>query len=211
MNSLMDDTLTSDASVSATRTTVPVAGGTPIKAVAVFCGSADGADAAYGAAAAELGQKLAARGIGVVYGGGKIGLMRVVADAALAAGGRVVGVIPTVLVEQEVAHEGLTELHVTDTMHTRKALFGARSDAFVVLPGGFGTLEEVFEVLSWKTLRLHAKPVLLLNTNGFYDKLLAFLDECVGRGMLKAQNREVVLVARTVDEALELLGIARRI
>jgi uncharacterized protein (TIGR00730 family) len=162
----------------------------------------------YRAAAAELGQKLAARKIGVVFGGAKVGLMQAVAQGALAAGGRVVGVIPTVLVDLEVAHDGLTELHVTDTMHTRKAMIGERSDAFVALPGGFGTFEEMFEVLAWQTLKLHAKPVLVLNTNGFYDKLLAFLDECVEQGMLTQEKREIVLVARTVDEALGLLGLA---
>ncbi len=118
-----------------------------------------------------------------------------------------VGVIPTVLMDLEVAHHGLTELHVTDTMHTRKALIGERADAFIALPGGFGTFEELFEVLAWQTLKLHAKPVLLLNTNGFYDKLLAFLDHCVEQGMLKSKNRAIVLVAGTVDEALRLLGI----
>ena len=179
-----------------------------IKNVAVFCASADGADPVYRAAAAELGQKLAARGIGVVFGGAKVGLMQAVAQGALAAGGRVIGVIPTVLVELEVAHDGLTELHVTDTMHTRKAMIGERSDAFVALPGGFGTFEEMFEVLAWQTLKLHAKPVLVLNTNGFYDKLLAFLDECMEQGMLTQEKREIVLVARTVDEALGLLGLA---
>ena len=162
----------------------------------------------YCAAARELGRKLAERGIGVVYGGGRIGLMQAVAEGALGAGGRVVGVIPTVLVEQEVAHQGLTELHVTDTMHTRKAMMGARSDAFLALAGGYGTLEELFEVLAWQTLNIHSKPVLLLNTNGFYDTLLAFLDECVQQGMLTQEKREIVLVASTVDEALRMLGIA---
>jgi len=133
--------------------------------------------------------------------------MQAVADATLAAGGRVVGVIPTVLVDLEVAHHGLTELHITDTMHTRKALIGERSDAFIALPGGFGTFEELFEVLAWQTLKLHAKPVLLLNTNGFYDKLLGFLDHCVEQGMLTQEKREIVLVAGTVDEALRLLGL----
>jgi len=178
-----------------------------IKNVAVFCASADGADPVFRAVAEELGRKLAERGIGVVYGGGRVGLMHAVAEGALAAGGRVVGVIPTVLVEQEVAHEGLTELHVTDTMHTRKAMIGARSDAFIALPGGYGTFEEMFEALAWQTLKLHAKPVLVLNTNGFYDTLLAFLDECVEQGMLTQEKREIVLVARTVDEALGMLGI----
>ena len=178
-----------------------------IKNVAVFCASAYGADLAYRAAAVELGGALAKRNIGLVYGGAKVGLMQAVAEAALAEGGRVIGVIPTVLVDLEVAHDGLTELHVTDTMHTRKALMGERSDAFIALPGGFGTLEELFEVLAWQTLKIHAKPVLLLNTGGFYDKMLAFLDYCVEQGMLSQQKRDIVLVAETVDEALGLLGL----
>src|SRR5471030_3325090 len=162
--------------------------------IAVFCASADGVVPAYRVAAVELGRALAERHIGVVYGGAKVGLMQAVAEAALAAGGRVVGVIPRVLVDLEVAHDGLTELHITDTMHTRKALIGQRADAFIALPGGFGTLEELFEVLAWHTLKLHAKPILLLNTNGFYDALLAFLDHCVEEGMLKPKNRAVLLV-----------------
>jgi len=178
-----------------------------IQNVAVFCASADGSDPAYSIAAAELGRALAKRNIGLVYGGAKVGLMRTVAEAALAEGGRVIGVIPTVLVDLEVAHHGLTELHVTDSMHTRKALIGERSDAFIALPGGFGTFEEMFEVLAWQTLKIHAKPVLLLNTNGFYDKLLSFFDDCVEQGMLKGKNREIVLVANTVEEALGLLGV----
>jgi uncharacterized protein (TIGR00730 family) len=179
-----------------------------IRNIAVFCASADGANPAYRAAAVELGRALALRNIGVVYGGAQVGLMRAVADAALAAGGRVIGVIPTLLVDLEVAHDGLTELHVTDTMHTRKALIGERSDAFIALPGGFGTLEELFEVLTWQTLKIHAKPVLLLNTNGFYDKLLEFLDCCVEQGMLSREKRAIVLVVNTVDEALRELGVA---
>jgi uncharacterized protein (TIGR00730 family) len=179
-----------------------------ISNVAVFCASADGADPVYRAAAVELGRALAKRRIGIVYGGAKVGLMRAVAEAALAHGGHVVGVIPNVLVDLEVAHQGLTELHVTETMHTRKALIGERSDAFIALPGGFGTLEELFEVLTWQTLKIHSKPVLLLNTNGFYDQLLAFLDYCVEQGMLGRQKREIVLVADTVDEVLKILGVA---
>ncbi len=174
----------------------------------MFCASADGAKPEYRDVAVELGRALAIRGIGVVYGGAKVGLMQAVAEAALAEGGRVIGVIPTVLVDLEVAHDGLTELHVTDTMHTRKAMIGERSDAFIALPGGFGTLEELFEVLAWQTLKIHAKPVLLLNSNGFYDKLLEFLDDCVKQGMLKAKSRAIVMVAGSVDEALMLLGIA---
>jgi uncharacterized protein (TIGR00730 family) len=174
-----------------------------IQNIAVFCASADGSDPVYRAAAVELGRALAGRKIGVVYGGAKVGLMQAVAE-----GGRVVGVIPTVLVDLEVAHDGLTELHITDTMHTRKAMMGERSDAFIALPGGFGTFEELFEVLAWQTLNLHAKPVVLLNTNGFYDKLLAFLDDCVEQGMLSQQKRDIVLVADTVRGALRLLGVA---
>ncbi len=184
-------------------------GSTAVRNVAVFCASADGSDPVYRTAAAELGSELARRGVGVVYGGASVGLMSAVADAALAESGRVIGVIPEVLVTMEVAHDALTELHITDTMHTRKALMGERSDAFIALPGGFGTFEELFEVLAWQTLKIHAKPVLLLNTNGFYSPLLEFLDHCVEQGMLKAKNRSIVLVADTVEEALEKLGIAK--
>jgi uncharacterized protein (TIGR00730 family) len=179
-----------------------------LKNVAVFCASADGTDPVYRAAAAELGRELARRGVGVVYGGAKVGLMHAVAEAALAEGGRVIGVIPEVLVELEVAHDALTELHITDTMHSRKALMGEKADAFIALPGGFGTFEELFEVLAWQTLKLHAKPVVLLNTNGFYDRMLEFLDHCVEQGMLKPKNRTIVLVVDTVEEALAKLGIA---
>jgi uncharacterized protein (TIGR00730 family) len=177
-----------------------------IRNIAVFCASADGFHPVYSATAAELGRALAARDIGLVYGGSNVGLMRAVAEASLAAGGRVIGVIPTVLVDLEVAHYGLTELHVTDTMHTRKALISERSDAYIALPGGFGTFEEMFEVLAWQTLKIHAKPVVLLNINGFYDPLLVFLDHCVEQGMLKAKNREIILVAGTVEEAFRRLG-----
>jgi uncharacterized protein (TIGR00730 family) len=178
-----------------------------IRNVAVFCASANGADPVYRLVAAELGRALAERKIGVVYGGAKVGLMQAVAEAVLAEGGRVIGVIPTVLVDLEVAHDGLTELYITDTMHSRKALIGERADAFIALPGGFGTFEELFEVLAWQTLKLHAKPVVLLNANGFYNGLLGFLDHCVEQGMLRAKSRKIVLVAETVDEAMQLLGL----
>ena len=176
-----------------------------IRNIAVFCASANGTHPAYKAAAEELGRSLATHNIGLVYGGAKVGLMLAVAEAALAANGKVIGVIPEVLVELEVAHCGLTELHVTSTMHTRKALIGERADAFIALPGGFGTFEELFEVLAWHTLKLHAKPVVLLNINGFYDQLIAFLDHCVAEGMLKPKNREVLRVANTVEGALAIL------
>jgi hypothetical protein len=150
---------------------------------------------------------MAERGIGLIYGGAKVGLMGAVADAALAAGGRVVGVIPHVLVDLEVSHEGISELHVVDTMHTRKALMAEKADAFLALPGGFGTFEELFEVLAWQTLKLHAKPVVLLNVAGFYDTMLEFLQVCEREGMLRG-NLKRLLVAKTVDEALKLCNVA---
>ena len=176
-----------------------------IETVAVYCASADGCHPAYRAAAAELGTALAANGIGLVYGGARVGLMQAVADAALLGGGTVVGVIPEVLAGMEVAHSEITELHVVDSMHTRKAMMAKLSDAFIVLPGGFGTLEEVFEMLTWQTLKLHAKPIILLNTNGYYDKLLAFLDHAVAEGMLKRKNRAILFVAATTSEVLQVL------
>jgi uncharacterized protein (TIGR00730 family) len=179
-----------------------------IRNIAVFCASASGTRPAYQTAAEELGLALAIRNIGLIYGGSNVGLMKAVAEAALAAGGNVVGVIPEVLVDLEVAHHGITELHITSTMHTRKALIGEKADAFIALPGGFGTFEELFEVLAWRTLKIHAKPILLLNIDGFYDKLLSFLDHCAAEGMLKPRSLELLLVAGTVEEALHLLGIA---
>jgi uncharacterized protein (TIGR00730 family) len=173
------------------------------KSIAVFCAAADGARPEYRSAAGKLGRTLAERGIGLIYGGGRTGLMGAVADAALVAGGHVVGVIPHVLVDLEVAHHGVTELHVTETMHTRKALMSEKADAFLILPGGYGTFEEMFEVLAWQTLKLHAKPVVLLNVAGFYDTMLAFLDICEQEGMLRG-NRGILLVADSVDEALRL-------
>ena len=177
------------------------------KSIAVFCASANGARPEYRAAAEELGRTLAQRGLGLIYGGARVGLMGAVADAALAAGGHVVGVIPHVLVDKEVAHQGITELHVTSTMHTRKALMAEKADAFLILPGGYGTFEEMFEVLAWQTLKIHSKPVVLLNVAGFYDKLLEFLDVCDREGVLRG-NRHILLVAQTVDEALQLAGLA---
>ena len=179
-----------------------------IRNVAVFCASADGVQPQYRAAAEELGRALAARNIGLIYGGARVGLMGAVADSTLAAGGRVVGVIPEVLVDLEVAHQGLTELHVTSTMHTRKALMGERSDAFIVLPGGFGTFEELFEVLAWQTLKLHSKPIILLNTLSFYDGMLSFLDHSLAEGMMTPVKREILLVAETVEAIFPLLGLA---
>lgn len=169
----------------------------------MFCAAAEGARPIYRTVAVELGKALARRGVGLIYGGAKVGLMGAVADATLAAGGHVVGVIPHVLVDKEVAHQGITELHVTTTMHTRKALMSERADGFLILPGGFGTFEEMFEVLAWQTLKIHTKPVVLVNVDGFYDTLLAFLDVCEREGMLRG-NRKALLVANSVEEALAL-------
>ena len=177
------------------------------KSVAVFCASAEGVRPEYRAAAEELGRTLAELGVGLIYGGGRVGLMGAVADGALAAGGHVVGVIPHVLVDLEIAHQGISELHVTSTMHTRKALMAEKADAFFILPGGYGTLEEMFEVLAWQTLKIHSKPVVLLNVAGFYDTMLEFLDVCDREGMMRG-NRGILLVAKTADEALKLAGLA---
>jgi uncharacterized protein (TIGR00730 family) len=173
-----------------------------IRNIAVFCASANGSNSAYRNVAEQLGQALATRDIGIIYGGANVGLMQAVAESAINVGGKVIGVIPEVLVDLEVAHHGITELHITSTMHTRKALIGEKADAFIALPGGFGTFEELFEVLAWHTLKIHAKPILLLNINGFYDNLLTFLDHCVVEGMLKPKNREILRVADTVEDAL---------
>lgn len=178
-----------------------------IQNVAVFCASADGINPIYRAAATDLGKALAERNIGLVYGGARVGLMQAVADGTLSHGGRVVGVIPEVLVNHEVAHQGLTELHITTTMHTRKAMMGERSDAFIILPGGFGTLEELYEVLAWQTIGIHTKPIVLLNTNGFYDTMLLFLDHCLAEGMMSLRKREILLVANTVEEIFPLLEL----
>lgn len=173
------------------------------KNIAVFCAAAEGARPVYRIAAQDLGQALAQRGVGLIYGGANIGLMGAVADAALAQGGHVTGVIPHVLVDKEIAHRGIQQLHVVDTMHTRKRLMGELADAFLILPGGFGTFEELFEVLAWQTLKLHAKPVVLFNVAGFYDRLLDFFEVCEQEGMLRG-NRGALLTASTVDEALRL-------
>ncbi len=179
------------------------------KWVCVFCASAAGASPVYLEAATELGRLIALGGYGLVYGGATVGAMGAVADAALAAGGEVVGVIPEVIREREIDHKGLTELHVVRTMHERKALLARRADAFVALPGGYGTLDEFIEIVTWAQLKIHAKPCVLVNVavngGGFYDGLLGFLDHCVEQGMILAENRGLVLVAGDPEEALGLV------
>ena len=182
---------------------------TRIERVCVFCGASSGRDPSYAAFATAVGEGLARRGIGLVYGGGRVGLMGAVAEGALAAGGEVHGVIPQALVDRELAHDGLTQLHVVDTLHARKARMAELSDAFVALPGGLGTLEELAEVLSWAQLGLHAKPVALLDPSGYFDPLLAFFERAVAEGFLAAAHRELLTVARDLDELLARLEPSR--
>ena len=172
--------------------------------VAVYCGSADGNDPAFLAEAHALGTAIAAAGLGVVYGGANIGLMGAVADAALAGGAEVVGVLPEVLRDREIAHAGLTRLELAPTMHKRKARMAQLADAFLILPGGYGTLEELLEVVTWAQLRIHAKPCILINTSHYWDGLLCFLDTAVAAGFLKAPNRALLQVAADAGEAVKL-------
>ena len=176
-----------------------------VRRVCVFCGSSGGRDPGYAAAVAELGRVIAGRGVGIVYGGGRAGLMGALADAALAAGGEVVGVIPRALVEREVAHQGLTDLHVVGSMHERKAVMSDLSDAFVTAPGGLGTLEELFEVVTWSQLGLHDKPCGLLDVDGYFDQLAGFLDHAVAEGFLRDDSRRMLLVGREPGELLDRL------
>jgi len=169
----------------------------------VYCGSACGNHPAFLAEASALGKAIAEAGMGVVYGGGNIGLMGAVANAALAAGGEVIGVLPEVLAGREIAHTGLTRLESVATMHQRKARMVALSDAFLILPGGYGTLDEMLEIVTWSQLRLHAKPCILVNTLGYWDGLLAFLDTTVSAGFIKPENRALLRVAATAAEAVK--------
>ena len=180
-----------------------------MKRLAIYCGSATPADPVFLDAAREVGAMLAGRGIGVVYGGGRLGLMGAVADAALAAGGEVIGVIPQALVDAEVAHRGLTELHVVTGMHGRKQAFTDLSDGFVTIPGGTGTMDELWEALSWAQLGYHAKPVGLLNTAGYYDLLIAFWAHMGEVGFLRSQHRDLLLVADTLPKLLDAMATHR--
>jgi len=173
--------------------------------IAVFCGSRAGGRPAYVQAAQALGAALAARGLGLVYGGARVGTMGALADAALAAGGEVIGVMPRGLVAREVAHPGLTAFHAVDSMHARKALMADLADGFIALPGGFGTLDELFEILTWAQLELHAKPIGLLDVEGFFEPLLAYLDRAVGESFLAAPHRGLLLREAAVDPLLDRL------
>ena len=173
-----------------------------LKAVCVFCGSQPGRRAEYVEAARETGRLLATDGIELVYGGGHVGLMGAMADAALASGGRVTGVIPEHLMRPEVAHLGLTELLIVDSMHTRKRTMAMRSDAFVVLPGGFGTLDEMFEMLTWRQLRLQAKPIGLVNVEGYFDSLLKLLTHAVDEELVRSEHLSLLTVEPTPHQLL---------
>lgn len=176
-----------------------------LRSICVYCGSNPGTDPAYAAAATELGTLLAQRGIGLVYGGGDVGLMGIVADAALAAGGHVTGVIPQDLWDKEVGHTGLSELLVVHSMHERKLAMADRSDAFIALPGGVGTFEEVFEAITWNQLGIHTKPVGLLDVAGFYGPLLGFLDQTVTAGFVRPGHRDMIVSATEPAAMLDAL------
>jgi uncharacterized protein (TIGR00730 family) len=177
-------------------------------ALAVYCGSRFGNNPAFAQSAQETGRWLGERLGTLVYGGGKVGLMGVVADATLAAGGRVIGVIPQALMDREVGHAGLTELHVVHTMHERKLLMAERAEAFLALPGGIGTFEELFEVWSWQQLGYHDKPVGLLNVGGYYDGLITFLRNTLGEGLVSEAQHDALLVDTEVPRLLQRLAEA---
>ena len=178
------------------------------RTICVYCGSKEGPNPAYGQAADQLGQRLGQRGWDLVYGGGHVGLMGRLADAAVASGSRVIGVIPRPLQDRELGHGGIDELAVVEDMHQRKAMMAAKADAFLTLPGGYGTLEELFEVIAWSQLQLHQKPVGLLNIEGYYDPLLAFIDRAVNEQFIHREHRDLLLVEDQVDTILERLSQA---
>ena len=180
-----------------------------MKRICVFCGSATGARPAYAAAARDLGEALVARGLGLVYGGGSVGLMGVLADAVLAAGGEVIGVIPGPLASRELAHAGLTALHVVDSMHERKAMMASLCDGFVALPGGLGTFEETLEVLTWAQLGIHRKPVGVLNVEGYWDGLRHLLAHAVGEGFVRPEYAALLLFGTTAAELLDRVAAWR--
>ncbi len=182
----------------------------PPFSLCVYCGSRHGARPEYTAAARALGTALGQRGWQLVYGGGAVGLMGEVADAALAAGARVVGVIPETLMKREVGHRGLHEMHVVPTMHLRKQMMAERADAFIALPGGIGTLEELYEVWTWRQLGYHDQPIGLLNVAGYYDPLLAFMQRSVEQGFLSAAQHAVLQVGENAEELLLRLAVKAR-
>ena len=177
-----------------------------IRSICVYCGSSFGTDPIYRETTYQFGKTLAERGITLVYGGGKVGLMGTVADGALEAGGKVIGVIPSDLEKMELGHKGIDELVVVPNMHERKKQMAALADAFVALPGGIGTLEELFEVYTWKQLNFHTKPCALLNIGGYYDKMISFLEESVKTGFLKQLHMDALIVESNADELIERIS-----
>jgi uncharacterized protein (TIGR00730 family) len=177
-----------------------------MKKICVFCGSSVGNKPEYAEAAVTLGGLLAKKKIGLVYGGGNVGLMGVIADAVLEAGGEVIGVIPHSLAQREIEHQGLTQLHVVDSMHTRKAMMAELADAFIAMPGGVGTFEEFFEAVTWTQLGLHRKPCGLLNVAGFYTPLAAFIDQAVSEGFIKPVHRASIVVDDNAERLLDTLA-----
>ncbi len=179
-----------------------------VRSICVFCGSSGRVAERWRDAASRLGRLMGEKGITLVYGGGRVGLMGLCADAALSAGGRVVGVIPRILHEVEVAHQSLTELHVTETMHERKKLMFDRSDAFVVLPGGIGTLDETFEIVTWRQLRLHDKPIVVVDDGGYWRPFSAMIDHIIATGFATERTRQLFQVVDGVEAALAALAHA---
>jgi uncharacterized protein (TIGR00730 family) len=177
-----------------------------VKSITVYCGSNPGADPAFADATRALARRLASDGVRIVYGGGHVGLMGILADAAMAAGGEVVGVMPQALIDREIGHTGLSELRIVGSMHERKALMAQLGEAFVALPGGIGTLEELIEVYTWSQLGLHRKPLGVLNVSGYYDGLAAFLDHAVRERFLRPQHREVLIFEADPDALLARLA-----
>jgi uncharacterized protein (TIGR00730 family) len=180
-----------------------------MKRLCVFCGSKTGDRAIYADEARRLGELLVQRGIGLVFGGGHIGLMGVLADSVLQGGGQVVGVIPRALVDRELAHRGVSDMHVVESMHQRKARMAELCDGFAALPGAYGTGDELFEMLTWAQLGIHERPIGLLNTAGFFDPLLAWIEHTVSEGFMKRRYREMLQVADSPEQLLDLLGLGR--
>jgi len=179
---------------------------TPLTSLCVYCGSAFGSNPRHREAARRLGQLMAARHVTLVYGGGRVGLMGTLADAVAAGGGTVIGIIPRNLEQKEVGHRGLAELHIVDSMHSRKAMMFDRSDAFAILPGGLGTLDEAFEMLTWRQLRLHDKPIILIDIDGYWQPLLKLIDHVIEQGFATAASRRLFTVVSEVDEVLDCIA-----
>lgn len=177
-----------------------------LKAIAVFCGSSAGNDEAFVSDARSLGRHMAEKGIRLVYGGARVGIMGVLADAVLDHGGEVTGVLPDFITNKEIAHDKLTEMITVATMHQRKSVMHERSDAAIILPGGYGTMDEMFEWLTWGQLGLHRKPVGILNSAGFYDHLITFIDQMVSKNLLRIHNREMLQVSADIDTLMDMLG-----